>query len=117
VQSISAAKAPPSSTEQTAIEKLRSEALLVLSITIGSLLTYYFGTHFQKWFGFSGPPAFALGLFSAWTISWLVDRPKRLWFSFKWFGFNTRRATAGAYFLLLAVLALAAYVVGRIMHF
>jgi hypothetical protein len=93
--------------------KERSD-LLTASIATDCLLTTYFATHFGKWFGLSNPAGFATGTFSAWTISWLADRPKRLWFSFKWFGFDTRRATAGAYFLLLAVLALAAYVVGRI---
>jgi hypothetical protein len=111
VQSISAAKAPPPNTEQTPIEKLRSEALLALSIIVGSLLTSYFGTHFQKWFGFSEPPAFALGAFSAWTISWGIYRPKRIWLGYRWI-----RITSLGYFLLLAALALAGYLSLRVFH-
>ena len=111
MQSTFAAKAPLPDTEQTAIERLRLEALFALSIIFGSLLTGYFGTHFQKWFGFSEPPAFALGAFSAWTISWGIYRPKRIWLGFRWI-----RITSLGYFLLLAAIALAGYVSLRAFH-
>jgi hypothetical protein len=113
VQSLSAEKAPPPTADQTAIEKPeeRSEALLALSIIIGSLLTSYFGTQFQKWFGFSEPLAFALGAFSAWTIAWTIYRPKRIWLGYRWI-----RITSLSYFLLLVAFALAGYLGLRILH-
>ena len=87
------------------------EDLHLLSIVIGGALAPTLVTYFEKWFGFSDPLAFALGVFSAWTVVWLVYRQKRLWLG-KWI-----RSTTPRYFLALAAFALVAYLSLRIFHF
>jgi hypothetical protein len=113
VQPASTAKSAPPATKPTAKDKPREqlEGLQVLSIVIGGALTPTLVTYFEKWFGFSDPLAFALGVFSAWTVAWLVYRPKRLWLG-KWI-----RSTTPRFFLALAAFALVAYLSLRIFHF
>jgi len=113
VQPASTAKSAPPATKPTAKDNPRQqlEGLQVLSIVIGGALAPTLETYFEKWFGFSYPLAFALGVFSAWTVAWLVYRPKRLWLG-KWI-----RSTTPRYFLAVAAFALFAYLTLRIFHF
>jgi hypothetical protein len=113
VQPASTAKSAQLADKPTAEDKPRGqlEGLQVLSIVIGAALAPTLVTYFKKWFGFSNPLAFALGVFSAWTVAWLVYRPKRLWLG-KWI-----RSTTPRYFLALAAFALFSYLSSRIFHF
>ena len=82
----------------------------ILAIALVVFLTDYLRIGFKNWFGLSNPSAFALALFSASTLAWFVDRPRKLW------GFEPRRPVL-TYFLSMAVIALVSYVVFRTFHF
>ena len=81
----------------------------ILAIALFVFLTDYLQTGFKSWFGLSRPSAFALAFFSASTLSWFVDRPRKLW------GFEPRRPVL-TYFLSMAVAALLIFVVFRAFH-
>jgi hypothetical protein len=82
----------------------------ILAIALVVFLTDYLRIGFKNWFGLSNPSAFALALFSASTLAWFVDKPRKLW------GFEPKRPVL-TYFLSMAAIALASYVVLRTFHF
>jgi hypothetical protein len=108
---ISTAKAESTATEPAVSETLQKESdvMEILSIAVSVFLTDYFRMGFEKWFGISSSAAIALGVFLAFTVSWFVHRPKKI--------FRRFEATTGNYFVGLAVLATAIFIIGRIMHF
>jgi hypothetical protein len=108
---ISTAKAESTAPEPTFSETLQKESnvMEILSIAVSIFLSDYFRMSFEKWFGFSFSAAIALGIFLAFTVSWFVHRPKKI--------FRRFQATSRNYFVSLAVLAAAIFIVGRIMHF
>ena len=82
----------------------------IAAIALFVFLLDYLQTGFRNWFGLSRPLAFALALFSASTLSWFVDRPRKL------YGFEPKRPVL-TYFLSTAIFTLLGYVVFRIFRF
>jgi hypothetical protein len=82
----------------------------ILAIALVVFLTDYLRTGFKSWFGLSNPSAFAFALFSASTLAWFVDKPRKLW------GFEPKRPVL-TYFLSMGAIALVSYVVLRTFHF
>ena len=89
-----------SSTKTIPKGTLRGELLQTLFFIVGATLTGVFTEWLVSWFRFSIPAAFAVSFFSGWTVATLIHRPKKL--------------THGAWILVLAGIALASYVVMRI---
>jgi len=89
-----------SSTKTTPKGPLREVLLQTLSALVAGTLMGVFIIGLVYWFRFSTPVAFAVSFFSGWTVASLIDRPKKF--------------THRAWILVLAGIALASYVVMRI---
>ena len=87
-----------------------SEFRQVLAYAVIVFLAHYFRIRFNHWFGLTNPLAFALALFLASTLSYFIDRPRKL------LGFAPKRPFL-TFSLITAALAIVSYVVGRIYHF
>lgn len=85
-----------------------SDVMEILSIAVSIFLTDYFRMSLEKWFGFSFSAAIALGVFLAFTVSWFLHRPKKI--------FRRFEATTRNYFVSLGVLSAAIFIIGPIMH-
>jgi hypothetical protein len=112
VNSDDTANAETSATKPLVNETPEKESNLrqILAIALVVFVTDYLRTGFKNWFGLSHPSAFALALFSASTLAWFADRPRKLW------GFEPRRPVL-TYFLSMAIIALLTYIVFRTFHF
>jgi hypothetical protein len=87
----------------TELQKVKFDAKVASGIILGVVLTDYLRIRLHEWYEFGQPLALALGIFLAWTISLVLFGPGRL---------GRRR-----YMMVLILLSLAAYLVGRIGHF
>jgi hypothetical protein len=103
----------PSSTDLVADQppKKESEVRMVLAIAVFVFLLNYFEKGFSNWFGLSNPPALALAILSAYTVSVFIHRPRKL------FGFFEPKRPILILSLLGAAMALVAYIVARVQHF
>jgi hypothetical protein len=91
--------------------KKESELRQILGIFVLVLLMNYLPKRFSNWFGLSNPSAFALAILSAWMVSTFVWRPRKL------FGFFEPKRPILTEFLVVAAIALVAYLVTRAWHF
>jgi hypothetical protein len=83
--------------------KKESNLMEILSVAVSVFLTDYFRMGFEKWLGLSFSAAIAIGILLAFTVSWFMNRPKKI--------------TSRNYFVILAVLAATIFIFGRIMRF
>jgi hypothetical protein len=87
----------------TELQKVKSDAKVASAIVIGALLTDYLRIRLHEWCKLDQPLAFALGIFLGWTMPMLI--------------FGPGRVSKRTYMIVLTLLSLTAYVLGKRLHF